>query len=449
MGGQQSADELADLAELMAQEPLFDGRGPVDDGARRARRRRGLIVVALVLTILLIAAGGYTAWALTAALPAPVATSHEPAVTVPGAAAIALPSDGSSAISVGGAEDYLGSSSRGIWLKSGSDEARPIASISKLITALVVLDAHPLAEGEEGPTITFGKAAHDLYDKYYVLGATVVRMPTGTTMSLREALATMLIPSASNYAEAVSTWAFGSQGAFVAAARQWLAEHELTGTTFVEPTGISALNTSTPRDLIRIGRFAAANPVIAGLVGTESIGLPGAGRVFNTNSLLGDGGVTGLKTGNLGPGQYNLLYSATVDVGAGAPLAVIGVILGGASREAVDSAVLTQLDSIRAGFHDVPLVQAGQEIGSYTTAWGSSARLVVSEDASIFTWSDTPIDSTMTVDTPQAYEDGEAVGSITWIAGPKTAKVSVEVEGTIDPPTAWWRLTHPSELGGP
>ena len=99
---------------------------------------------------------------------------------------------------------------------------------------------------DPGPTITFDKADHDLYDKYYVMGATIARMPTGSSMSLRDALATMLIPSASNYAEAVSTWAFGSQGAFLDAARRWLAAHGLTGTTIVEPTGISARNTSTP-----------------------------------------------------------------------------------------------------------------------------------------------------------------------------------------------------------
>ena len=115
-----------------------------------------------------------------------------------------MPAEDPAAISVTGAEQYLGA--EGIHLTSGPDDPRPIASTSKLITALVVLDAHPLADADDpGPTITFGKADHDLYDKYYVLGAAIVEMPTGSSMSLHDALATMLIPSASNYAEAVST----------------------------------------------------------------------------------------------------------------------------------------------------------------------------------------------------------------------------------------------------
>src|SRR3546814_1493954 len=161
-------------------------------------------------------------------------------------------------------------------------------------------------------------------------------MPTGSSMSLRDALATMLIPSASNYAEAVSTWAFGSQGAFLGATRSWLAAHNLTGTTIVEPTGINRRNTSTPADLLSIGKLAASHPVIAQIAATPSVSLPGPGVMYTTNDLLGTGGITGLKTGNLGEGTYNLLYTASLDVGAAAPLSMTGEMPGGGSRESVD-----------------------------------------------------------------------------------------------------------------
>ncbi|MDF2580980.1 MAG: D-alanyl-D-alanine carboxypeptidase, partial [Microbacterium sp.] len=228
----------------------------------------------------------------------------------------------------------------------------------------------------------------------------------GSTMSLRDALATMLIPSASNYAEAVSTWAFGSQGAFLDAARRWLSAHGLTGTTIVEPTGISSRNTSTPADLLMIGKLAIAHPAIASIAATPALSLPGPGGMSNTNTLLGVNGITGLKTGNLGEDSYNLLYSATLDVGATEPLTVVGVALGGATRESVNRDVIRTLDSIRAGFQHVPLVSEGREVGSFSTPWGSTARMVVADDASIFTWSDTPITATMTTTTPKTYEDG-------------------------------------------
>ena len=45
-----------------------------------------------------------------------------------------------------------------------------------------MLDAHPIADGDVGPTLTFSKADHDLYDQYYVQDAAVAEMPTVSTM---------------------------------------------------------------------------------------------------------------------------------------------------------------------------------------------------------------------------------------------------------------------------
>lgn len=445
-----SADELADLAELMSHEEYIDRMADVDPDARRRRRRRAGIITAIVLTLILVASGGYVGWALTAPVSAPVVVAQKPTVSAPEPAGIPLPEEGAAAVSVSGGEKYLGKKASGIWLTSGTDEPRPIASISKLITALVILDAKPLKDADDpGPTITFGKAAHDLYDLYYVRGATIAAMPTGTSMSQHDALATMLIPSASNYAEAVSTWAFGSQWAFLEATRRWLTEHKLTGTTIVEPTGISPLNTSTPRDLIKIAKLAAADPTIAQIAATPSANVPGPGAMSNTNNLLGVEGITGLKTGNLGPGQYNLLYTATLEVGGGTRLRVAGVALQGSSRESINDSVLALLRGIREGFRDTPLATQGQEVGTISTPWGSNARLVLGADASIFTWSDAEITTDMQLTMPETYSDGDDVGTVTWTAGPNTETVPVEVAGDIIAPTMWWRLTHPDQLAAP
>ncbi|MGC5169060.1 D-alanyl-D-alanine carboxypeptidase family protein [Microbacterium sp. DT81.1] len=446
-----SPDELSAFADLIRNEQIYlDHRDGVDRKRRRSRILRGLSIVAIVIAVVLASIGAYVGWALNAPLSAPVVTWQAPQASAAGPAAIALPTEGASAVSVSGAETYFGDAASGIWLTSGTNDPRPIASITKLITALVILDALPLEGADDpGPTITFDKADHDLYDKYYVLGATIAAMPIGSSMSQHDALATMLIPSASNYAEAVSTWAFGSQGAFVSAARDWLTAHGLTGTTIVEPTGLDARNTSTPTDLIAIGKLAAANPAIAKIVAMPSLTLPGPGAMYNTNELLGTDGVSGLKTGNLGDGSHSLLYTASLDVGAGAPLSMTGVVLSGFSDDSVNSTVLTLFDSIRRGFHTVPVVSSGRDVGSVATPWGSTARVIVADSASILTWSDTTITATMETITPTTYEDGAVVGSITWSAGPNSVSVPVEIEGTIVPPTAWWRLTHPSQLGAP
>ncbi len=443
------ADGLSEFAELMTHEQdLADDRDRITPEVRRARRRRGLIVTAVCLVLLLAACGGYIGWALTAPVAAPEVSTQTPQVPAVEAAVAVVPPANASAISISGADAYLGEGASGIWSSSGTGDPRPIASITKLITAMVILDTVPLASADDpGPTITFTKADHDLYDRYYVQGATIAPMPTGTAMSLHDALAAMLIPSASNYAEALSSRIFGSQNAFLAATRSWLSAHGLTGTTITEPTGISPRNTSTPADLLAIGKLAAAHPAIAQIVATSSISLPGAGQLYNTNGLLGTSGITGLKTGTLGEGTYSLLYTATLDVGAADPLAVTGVILGGDSRESVNAGAIAVLDGIRAGFHEVPLATSGQEVGTISTPWGSTAQLVIGESASIFTWSDTPIVVTMDIKTPPTYQDGSVVGTVTWTAGPNTVTAPVTIQGSIDQPSEWWRLTHPSELG--
>lgn len=445
----QPVDGLSDFADLMAHEEEFGG-DPIDPAVRRKRRLRGLIIFSVVLALLLAMTGGYIGWALTAPLNPPSVTTTTPQAPVGAAAVIATPAAAASVISVAGGDDYLGAEASGTWSATGTSEPLPIASITKLITALVIVDAVPLASADDpGPTITFSKADHDLYDQYYVQGATIAPMPTGTSMSLHDALAAMLIPSASNYADALSSRIFGSRNAFLGATREWLASHGLTGTTVAEPTGLSPNNTSTPADLLAIAKLAAAHPAIAQIARTPAVSIPGAGRLNNTNGLLGVSGITGLKTGNLGEGTHNLLYTATLDVGAAAPLVVTGVVLGGASRESVNSSVTAALESIRSGFHQVPVATEGQEVGSVTTPWGASATLVIDEDASIFTWSDTPIAVTMDIDTPSEYRDGTVVGSVTWTAGPQTVTVPVRIAASIDQPTEWWRLTHPSELGSP
>ena len=348
---------------------LFDAeeRAAPDPAARALRRRRvrrTLIIVTVVVLVIAASIAGYVTWALHAPLPAPTASSRTLEGTAGAPVSIDRPGEGATAALVIGAPDYLGAD--GLRLTAGPDEPQPIASLSKIITALVVLDAHPLADAADpGPTITFGKADHDLYDAYYVQDAAVAEMPTGSSMSLHDALATMLIPSASNYADAVSTWAFGSRGAFLAATRDFLSREGLSGTTIVEPTGLS----------------------------------------------------------------------------------IVGATLGGTTREAQDAAVLRLLGSIRGGFHTVALVEAGMVVGSYKTAWGGSAQLVVADAAAIRTWSDTPIAVSTELTNPTEYRDGERVGTVTWTAGAASTTAALRVRGAIEPPTDWWRLSHPDPLG--
>lgn len=421
------------------------GGEPVDPAERRRRRRRGRITSVVVVAVLLGLLGGYVGYTLTAPLPAAVGDAQLPTAAAGPAAAITLPADGAYALSVTGGDDFLGPDG-GPLAALSSDDPRPMASITKVITALVILDAHPLADASDpGPTLTFSKADHDLYDAYYVQNATLAPMPTGSSMSLHDALELMLVVSATNYADAVSTWAFGSRSAFLRATKDWLAANGLTQTTVVEPTGLDARNTSTPSELLALGRLAMANPAIAAIVALPSVDVPGFAGFGNTNALLGVDGIRGIKTGTLD--TANLLFSSQLDVGIGEPLELTGVVLGAFSRDSLDAEVRVWLDGIRDGFHDVTANEEGGVVGSYTTPWGESARVVFAEAATLRTWSDTPVTATMSELRLVTGDKGERVGEVTWTAGSRSVTVPVVLDSTIPPPDQWWRLTHPFELG--
>ena len=86
-----------------------------------------------------------------------------------------------------------------------------------------------------------------------------------------------------------------------------------------------------------------------------------------------------MKTGNLGYGTYAFLFTASMDI-EGMHLDVTGAIQGGATRESVNADVLRMIDSIRRGFHDVPVALAGDHIGTVTAPWGGTTEVVISRD---------------------------------------------------------------------
>jgi D-alanyl-D-alanine carboxypeptidase (penicillin-binding protein 5/6) len=440
-------DDFAGMFSAAEQRPAPAPDPAAQARSRRRRRTRG-IVVASIAFVIIAAIAVYVPLTLTASIHPATVTKSQPPISQPAAVQLALPAVGESAVTVAGADDLVGSTgANGILASSGGNDPLPIASISKLVTALVVLDAKPIGVTEPGPALTFSKADHDLYDKYYVMDATVEPMKTGSIMSEHDALTAILVASACNYAEAVADWAFGSEAGYLSAVKKWLAANGLTGTKLVEPTGVNPHNVSTPSDLLAIGKLALANPTVAAIVDEQEPQVANIGTIVTTNSLLGVDGVNGIKTGTLEQAGSCLLFSAVESVGTAAPITVIGIVLGGSSRGSVDNDARLLLASIKAGFHDVTLVKKGQDVGGYTTAWKDSARVVAGADASVLTWSNTPVTSAITTRSITTATSGTKVGAVTFVAGKTTVTVPLVLKGSIRAPGDWWRLTHPGQLG--
>ncbi|CAB3736713.1 MULTISPECIES: D-alanyl-D-alanine endopeptidase [Achromobacter] len=129
---------------------------------------------------------------------------------------------------------------------------RPIASISKLMTAVVVVDANlPMDEMLE---ITD--------DDVDGLKHTTSRLRVGTKLSRGDMLHLALMSSENRAANALGRHYPGGLPAFVAAMNAKAQSLGMTSTRFIEPTGLSSNNVSSPHDLARLLRAASQRPLI-------------------------------------------------------------------------------------------------------------------------------------------------------------------------------------------
>jgi len=398
------------------------------------RRRRIVVFSAAALALSTVFYLPITLLAPLEEVQAQLLPVETPETTAP---VVTLPSYGASAI---GALDRTGTLAH-----AGSDEALPIASITKVITSLVVLDAKPLAVDEAGPTITFGGVDLDYYYAQQAELGLVWPVEDGQQLSQREVLNVVLLASANNYAQSLAHWAFGSEQAFVAAAASWLAANGLNDTTLTEASGIEETNRSTASDLTELARLAINNPVVAQIVATPSVDVPGLGEVENRNQLLGVDGVDGIKTGTLDDDWACLLFSTDVEVG-GITKTFVGVVLGGPDHATVRAAIRSLIADAKAGYVERAIVSAGDVFAEYDTPWGDETSAVAAESFTHVTWAADDITMTVSVADVRLTQAGESAGSLTVLIGTERFEIPLVFDDKLDDPGAWWRLTNPQSL---
>jgi len=182
-------------------------------------------------------------------------------------------------------------------------------------------------------------------------------------------------------------------------------------------------------------------------VAIPSIEIHDVGLVENSNKLLGDNGIDGIKTGTLNDFGANLLFSVDLAVGA-STVPLVGIVLGAATHEQLNGAVRDLVGQVQAGYREVPVIAVGDVIGDYTTSWETSSAAVAAEDASLVVWADTPITATAAVDPVRLADEGSPAGSIRFAAGSRTVDVPLVLSAAVQDPGPWWRLSHPEIIFG-
>jgi serine-type D-Ala-D-Ala carboxypeptidase (penicillin-binding protein 5/6) len=285
-------------------------RGPDGTITGYRRRRTGRT---LLTALACVAALGWLAGLVVAKLPrSPSGPTAWPAGTSapaagPGPAsrpqlgAVSWPADGVSAADISG---------YGVTDGPGATRRVPIASVAKLMTAYVILRDHPLSASGSGPDITVEPSEAAGYPAQSADGDSVVAVAAGETITERQALAALLLPSADNMAWILARWHAGSQAAFAARMNAAARRLAMTGTSYTDPSGLDPSTTSTAADQVRLGMAAMRVPALAAITAESTAVVPVAGVVRNTNALLGQDGIVGLKTGSTQAAGGCLLVAA-------------------------------------------------------------------------------------------------------------------------------------------
>jgi serine-type D-Ala-D-Ala endopeptidase (penicillin-binding protein 7) len=163
----------------------------------------------------------------------------------------------------------------------GADAVTPIASVTKLMTAMVVLDAaQPMDE-----MLSVGIGDLDL------LKGSHSRLNLGTELTRQEMLRLALMASENRAASSLARHYPGGTGAFVEAMNAKAQALGMTRSHFSDPTGLSSENVATAHDLARMVQAAADYALIREFTTTPSyyVEVQPTGRLLgfnNTNSLV-------------------------------------------------------------------------------------------------------------------------------------------------------------------
>lgn len=326
----------------------------------------------IVFAIVLLGYGSYAR-----AVPLITAQTTLPAIATSDVA-ITWPAQGQAALGVLG---------QGIMAETATQTPVPTASTTKLMVAHMVLKKYPLEPGQQGPTFTITPGNVAEYNDYIARGGSALRVEAGEQFTQYQALQALLLPSANNIADLLAVWAYGSLPAYFDAANAEAKVLGMNQSTFGgDASGLSPKTTSTAHDMLLLAQAVIGNPVIAEVVRQKSAVLPVVGTVLNTNILLGQNGIIGVKTGNTDEAGGAYVFAAEHALPNAKTITAIGVIMASPSLGSAMSNAIPLLNSFYQGFGDISVVPQNTEVASYTTAWGQTGTGVAAQPVTVMGW---------------------------------------------------------------
>jgi serine-type D-Ala-D-Ala carboxypeptidase (penicillin-binding protein 5/6) len=398
------------------------------------RSAAALVAVPFLLAALQVAAVGALS-PQTAPPPTPVPPNGSPS---PYLERLETPSDPLAVPAVEAPSALLVDLSLGqVLFERAASEARPVASLTKVMTALLVLER----DGDRldrpvrvHPDAVFGR-------RDFGAGSTLGLRP-GERVSVEGLLGGLLLGSANDAAEALAIDASGSVARFVERMNARAADLGMRRTRFASPHGLDDDGRSTASDLALLLRAALEVPAFPDLVSRRTVTIASAGRtrrIQNRNALLWlYPGATGVKTGSTPGAGYCLIATARRG-----DRELAAIVLGGRDEVFSDAAAL-----LNHGFEAYELrtlVRSGERLGSVAVR-GGTVPVVAGEDvvALVGTGPQTAVERSIVARDGVGYPPpaGATIGWVT-LRGPsgpigRGTIVVADLGPPVAPSGPWW-----------
>jgi len=264
---------------------------------------------------------------------------------------------------VAAASWYLVGDDGALLASRNADQARPMASITKLMTALVVLEHAKLSD-----VVRVGETAAEV-------GESSIYLRAGDELTVAELLHGMLVPSANDAAEALALYVgHGSIDRFVDLMNEKAEALGLEDTHFENPHGLDEPgHVSSARDTTKLVRYALGVPFVRDALARETFSLPGRPTFETTDDLLGRWPpLVGGKTGHTGGAGWSEAAGASRK-----GVTVYGAVLGSPSEDARNAALRPLLSYGLDRYRVLPVVSTGHVYARAQTGYGRGAVQLV------------------------------------------------------------------------
>lgn len=356
-----------------------------------------------------------------------------------GRPALPWPGEGQGQIAVSGL---------GVVGEFGEEKPVPIASVTKTMTAYIIMRDHPFKRGEDGASIPVDALAEKEggYDRTND-ESTLNTIKEGDTISQRDALSAVMIPSANNVARLLARWDAGSEKAFVKKMNDTAKELGMTNTTYTDPSGLDATTVSTAADQVKLGQALVKNKAMVDITRQQEWYDPSGKRHSNYNTLMPRNGAIGIKTGSTTKAGGNLLFAAYRDIG-GTTQTIVGAVLGQhkpSILETVNRVSEEVLVATREALKAKTVVKKGDVVGHVDDGLGGYTPVVATKDMTVVGWSGLKVELGMTdggKKLPHTAKAGTVVGSITAGSGAGTVSVPVALQRDLAEPGFGAKLTR-------